>query len=117
MATKQAIKTVHTCDVCLVESEYGHESCFSCGVEHCWECRKKYGVGYKHAVGCSGSGDGYYCNLCEVKPEVQINALHKAYVTIRQLRDEYRRFHADFSIREKAAESALAKLPRPARIP
>ena len=100
------------CDVCGKDA-YGY-SCLKCGIEHCWECSKKLGKIYHHAVSFSGSGDGYYCLNCDSLMRVERgNPLHNAYIQIENLRDEQNAYFKDFERRSKKAEEYLQSLLKP----
>jgi len=104
-------KEVQICDQCGKETYC--EKCFKCGVEHCYECRKKFGVKYTHAVYLSGSGDGYYCTDCNnLLLKNGNDPLHTAYYNIFTLINESRGFYNDFKIRADKAEAVIKELHR-----
>lgn len=108
---KQVMKTVHVCDHCGSEECYGNDGCLGCGVEHCYECKKTEGRVYNHAVSFSGSGDGYYCNVCDAKLTSDgTDKRHNAYREIAALRTEAQIWGEDFQRRQKVAEKALSSL-------
>lgn len=109
MARKQTIKEVTICDACGSDQCF-RDNCLGCGVEHCYECHKKLGVEYQHGVYLQGSGDGYYCNRCEANKDIIATPLHKAYATIRNIREQHDRFYIDFDNRRKAAEAELKRI-------
>jgi len=107
---KTISKTVNFCDKCNKEEEW-LTACLGCGVEMCGKCQDKHGVEYSHAVHCSGSGDGFYCNPCDVKfthSEVGNNR-HDAYRQVKALRDELAVFQEDFNKRKVLWENAVRK--------
>ena len=85
-----------------------------CGVEHCWECQKKLGIEYTHAVQSQGSDNGYYCKTCDEflreNKEGIVDSLHSAYLAIKMLRDEERTFYDNFEKRVNKAELHLKNL-------
>lgn len=96
------------CDVC---DKRGYATrCLNCGAEHCYDCRKLHGVEYVHGVHFSGSGDGYYCNKCDVLLRNNGDALHAAYRRIQDLRSEEKAFYEGATIRADAAEAELKRL-------
>jgi len=97
MSKVTATVEAHVCDGCGAQTYV--TPCLHCDVEHCWECRKKLGREYAHAVYFAGSGDGYYCKSCD--GELSRNGsdpLHNAYVEIQQVRDD--RIAADRRFKE-----------------
>lgn len=106
---KNVSKEVSFCDRCGKEAYV--EVCLCCGVEHCWECRKGQGVEYTHAIGFSGSGDGYYCKTCDNKLSASnSDPLHNAYSAIADLRSESKLWYLDFKTRSDHAEQVLKQL-------
>ena len=64
-------------------------SCKNCGIDHCWECKKLYGHEYAHGVHFTGSGDGYYCQECDmVLYKSGKNDLYNYYQKIKELKNE-----------------------------
>ena len=108
MVTKIMKKAVRFCDECGKEESL--QICLGCGVEHCFECRRKMGVEYAHAVHCSGSEDGYFCHNCNNAPPEEVKELHYAYQKIEALRDIEKNWHKNFDARIKVAEEALQAL-------
>lgn len=106
---KTISKEVSFCDQCGKETYVA--ACQCCGVDHCWECRKEYGTEYTHAVCVSGSGDGYYCKMCDRKlSNSGSDPLHNAYSEIASLRKESNLWNSDFRIRSTHAEEFLKRL-------
>ena len=108
MATKVIKTEVSFCDACGLEEHV--RVCLGCGVEHCWDCRRKMGHLYRHAVHFSGTGDGYFCNKCDNNPPEKVKELHQAYKGIQSLRNEELEWHKNFKVRVDAAEGELDKL-------
>ena len=108
MVTKVIKKAVSFCDECGKEVHV--QSCLGCGVEHCFECRRKMGSEYEHAVHFSGTGDGYFCHKCDKTPPEDVKELHLAYQKIRALRNVEKNWHTHFDTRSKVAEEALEAL-------
>jgi len=98
-------KEVHICDGCGKE-EYCH-ACIGCGVEYCYDCRKKLMVEYKHSVYASGTGDGDFCLKCNSTPPPKVRDLLYAYYTIKNLKSEEDSWHKDFRKRSDMAEEIL----------
>lgn len=100
------MKEVTICDCC--ETEAYLTACLNCGVEHCYECRAKYGKTYEHAVHFSGSNDGYYCKKCDADLiEGPDTRQHKAYRKIEALRNEVKAWSSDFQFRAAKAEEEV----------
>lgn len=109
---KEINKKVSFCDACGKEQDY-LEKCLSCGVEHCYDCRKELGKEYTHGVYFQGSGDGYYCHKCDAELSTnRRDVLHNAYVAIVDLRSEEHRWYDDFKKRVDAAENKVKELAR-----
>lgn len=102
-------KEVQICDCCGKETYC--DSCLRCGLEHCWECRKECGVEYTHGVHFSGSGDGYYCTICNDELAKQgPDNLYNCYVKIANLKKESKEWYLDFHARSDKAEARLKQL-------
>lgn len=102
-------KETSFCDKCGKETYV--TKCNNCDKEHCWECRKIEGIEYTHSVHCSGSGDGYYCNLCDAElRKAKTDELHNSYLTIQRLRDESENFYKDWNNRVKLADEKAKEL-------
>ncbi len=71
------------CDYCGSD-DCVYMPCLGCGKDACYDCAKTHHVKYEHAVNCSGSGDGCYCNECDEK--LREDPLHKAYVAVKMFR-------------------------------
>lgn len=100
-------KEVHFCDQCGKEDSYP-TACMGCGTEMCGQCQNKHGKAYTHAVYCSGSGDGFYCNPCDAKlTAAGDDKRHNAYRAIKSLRYELEAWSIDFKKRQEAAEKAV----------
>lgn len=109
---KTVSKEVQFCDGCETESYC--DACLGCGIEMCYSCREKHGRTYNHAIFFQGSGDGFYCNICDAKLSFSgADHRHTAYLAIKSLRDELEAFNTDFERRRKVAEKALESLGRP----
>lgn len=112
---KTVTKSVSFCDKCDSEQTYGIGVCLGCGVEHCYKCKKTEGREYSHGVTVTGSGDGYYCNDCDVILLTEgADTRHAAYRRIASLRTEAKDWSVDFERRRKAAEAELAGYASPA---
>src|SRR3990167_9151184 len=100
----------HYCDQC--DNKQDHmDTCQACGTEHCYECQKTHGKTYMHSCCCSGSGDGYYCKVCDDKlTATGTNARHTAYRLIESLRHESEAWCDDFEKRRTEAEATLAAI-------
>ncbi len=106
---KKITKEATFCDNCGKETYVA--VCLRCGAEHCYDCQKKIGVEYTHAVNFSGSGDGYYCVACDSFLRKRGgDSLHTAYLGIKRLKNEARGFYDDFKERSDKAEEKAAKL-------
>ena len=102
-------KEVEFCDACGKEGDV--KACLNCGVEHCWYCNVKLGVRYSHGVRTSGSGEGYYCQRCDILlHETKSDPIYCAYAAIQQLRREYEDYYADWKRRAEKAEAHLRQL-------
>lgn len=107
---KTVEKTVTFCDSCECEVGYSHK-CACCGIEMCYDCAKKKMVKYTHSVWFQGSDDGEYCLKCDsVLTESQNDALHNAYVKIRNLRNEQKAWGDDFKNRAEAVGKEVETL-------
>ncbi|KKK54476.1 hypothetical protein LCGC14_3084340 [marine sediment metagenome] len=111
---KEITKTVEFCDACEKQCDYPRH-CMKCGRAFCYECSKKYGVEYPHAVHFSGSDDGFYCMSCDeelrkIPDRSKATQIHQAYLGISSLRLEYKRLYAELEIREKEVETKLKNL-------
>lgn len=82
--------------------------CLGCGKDFCYDCQEKKGVRYNPGVFTSGSGDGFYCHACDKSNAT--SALHQAFVSILELRNESDRWNEDFQKRKLAAEKHLAEI-------
>jgi hypothetical protein len=102
-------KETEFCDVCGKEETYPHK-CLNCGKEICYKCAKTEGIEYKHSVWASGTGDGFYCNACDLKLKTTGDKLHTAYRKIVSLRNEQDGFYKDFRERAEKAEADVKKL-------
>ena len=109
---KQITVEGHSCDVCGAEVSAGYVStCMHCGAEHCWDCSKTEGKAYQHGVYLGGSGDGYYCNGCDVSlTKNGSDPRHREYRAIESLRREAEEWEMIFRRRKKAAEEKLEAL-------
>ena len=98
------------CDNCGNQHDY-LTACMSCGIEHCYECRKTAGKEYPHAVHCGGSNDGYYCRPCDRKLSISgTDKRFAAYREIEALRAECSEWGAAFERKRKVAEAAVTAL-------
>jgi len=110
---KTVSKEVDFCDSCGKE---GYTiKCLSCGAEHCWDCMKKLGKEYGHAVFSGGSRDGYFCNKC-IKSPKKNKRLLDAYKNIEVLYGEYEQWWKNFNKREEIAEKHVEELRQYLRI-
>lgn len=108
---KTMSKEVLLCDLCGKEQSY-MEKCMNCATEMCYDCQKQSGRKYAHSVYCSGSGDGFYCNACDVSLTASgTNDRHKAYRAIKSLKNELHAWNEDFEKRHEAAKKHLKSLP------
>lgn len=99
------------CDFCE-KNPAPYSECMGCGKAICYECRKTNAQEYNHGVNVGGSGDGVYCNECDMRLRKTGDKLHAAYLAIRSLQNEQRGFYENFQMRSKTAEAVLAKLQR-----
>lgn len=98
------------CDACGKQQDY-LTACLSCGVEHCLACADKAGKTYAHGVYVGGSGDGHYCNPCDVRlAKAGTDKRFQAYREIEALRAEANEWGAAFERKRKAAEAAVEAL-------
>ena len=105
-------KEVLICDKCGKEDSH-LGACMKCGTEMCYECTRKHGKSYNHAVHFQGCGDGFYCNPCDAKlTNAGTDKLHNAYRAIKSLRDELEVWSNDFKKRKEEAEKAVESLTR-----
>lgn len=103
---------VSLCDFCESQENCYHY-CRLCGKDVCYKCRGGcVGVEYRHGVYIQGSGDGFYCQSCDVAARKANDKLHAAYLVVQCLRNEAAGWSADFDKRRKAAEEVLDKLER-----
>lgn len=108
---KTAECVIYVCDQCGAESQYRHDACKACGVEHCYACQKTHGVEYPHGVHLRGSGDGYYCKPCDAQLTKEgKDEVHSAYRAIHILRAEQEAYYTDFKRRQEIAEKRLKEL-------
>lgn len=113
---KELTKVVEFCDACGKEDDYPLH-CKKCGRAFCYDCSKKYGIEYSHAVHFMGSGDGFYCNACDeelrkIPDRSRTTQIHQAYLKISSLRSEEKRLYAELEIKERKAEAELKALLR-----
>lgn len=102
-------KEVILCDNCNKEDLL--TPCLKCGKVFCWECKKIMGIEYNHAVHSQGSDDGFYCHRCDSKlKQTKDDLVHRAYLNIKALRDEYKTWLVDFNKRSKLAEEHLKSM-------
>jgi hypothetical protein len=108
MTTTKTVET-HICDHCRKNEAYVWDACMECGKDCCHTCKQSgAAVEYSHAVYFQGSGDGHYCKECDEKlTAAGTNVRHRAYLTIKALREEYLAWGIDFKARTKAAEEQL----------
>lgn len=107
---KTVTSEVTCCDVCE-EHALESDACLRCGKVLCWEHQKTLAREYSHGVHFHGSGDGVYCNECDViLGEAGTDELHKAYRAIANLRDEATAWSTDFRARTVDAERHLQQL-------
>ena len=106
---KEVKKIVSVCDDC------GRDlfvlACLGCGREYCLNCRSNMGHAYDPAVH-SGSGAGYFCNICDNNPPEKVKKLHQSYRRIQSLQKEEKEWRKDFAIRCETADEALEMLVR-----
>lgn len=99
----------YSCDSCGDDcGAYSSGTCLGCGKVYCYDCRKTKAVKYSHAVYFEGSGDGLYCNPCNLS--MAGNTIHSAYLEIASLKAELKRWGDDFKRRSDVAEKALRDL-------
>ena len=111
---KTILKEVTFCDCCGEETYV--TQCLRCGTEHCYECRKKVGKDYTHSVHCSGSGDGYYCNICDhLLRKTKEDEIHSAYVEIDNLGTERIKILKEIDTECKFAKIHLEQLQQKAK--
>ena len=96
------------CDVCKKDcGPYLHYKCLRCEKTFCYDCMKNNATEYKHGVHFSGSGDGLYCNECNLILYANGDELHGAYLKIAQLRSEEEGWWLNFKKRVEKAEGEL----------
>lgn len=101
---------VSICDFCGSDHAYSH--CRRCGKDACYKCEEVHGIGFKHSVWASGSGDGFYCHQCLTQIQPGTDELLLAYRTIHSLKMEAKGWNEDFTKRAKTAEERLKELLR-----
>jgi len=108
---KTEITTItHECDACHERCDYPY-ICIKCGAEYCRECSKTHGTEYQHGIYASGSGDGYYCAMCDAAlTQSGGDALHRAYQVVSRLIMEHAAWGDDFERRANDAELKLKVL-------
>lgn len=96
---KQIVSEERACDIC---GKWCYDGCLGCGVNHCYEHRKKFGVGYHYSATHQGHGDGYYCHECDERLRISgDDPLHMAYLEMQKLREERDAFYEDFKKRNE----------------
>jgi hypothetical protein len=107
------------CDACEKEEASTYHPCLKCGKVYCYDCANTHAIDYAHGVHVGGSGDGRYCLPCDTELRKAGDSLHRAYLTVRALRDEERAWYASFSERSKHAEAEVERQreTRPTRQP
>jgi hypothetical protein len=108
MSQKKVTKTVMVCDQCGKEDAY--YKCRVCGGDFCYECHKSYCIEYQKQVYFNSSDDGLYCPACDAKAAKRGDLVRKAFLAVKQLRDERAALNAEFEKRREAAEKHLEKL-------
>ena len=99
---------VSFCDHCKKQTYV--TACLHCGVEHCWDCKKRFGIEYTRLY-FSDSGDGYYCTACDLKLSASSkDPIHNVYTLIKSLRNEESRWYSNFKVRVDNAEKELKRL-------
>jgi len=96
------------CDFCGRDD--CHDKCLGCGKDICYTCKKIEAKEYRHAVYCSGSGDGTYCHGCDLEKRKSGDKLHAAYRMIESLRNEMEGFSVNFKHRSDKAEAEIKAL-------
>jgi hypothetical protein len=100
------------CDFCDKEA-YPWTVCLGCGKDLCppiGQQSNSHSIKYPHGVNVSGSDDGYYCLLCDVRlSETKDDPLHQAYAAVRALRDESTQAYEALQQREKSAEAEIRR--------
>lgn len=99
---------IKVCDFCGSEDSV-FDTCLGCRKDVCYNCAKKVGVDYSHAVHFSGSGDGYFCNKCDQNPPKNMRKLHRLYKQIIELCLESKAFYEDFEKRSHKTEEELER--------
>lgn len=103
----------YRCDGCSKEESF-IDRCLACGREFCFKCAQVEMIKYNHGVHFQGSGDGYYCLACDEQlPTLSMHPshkLHRAYLVIKNLRQEEELWYAHFDKRTKYAEGCLKAL-------
>lgn len=108
MKKAEQVENVY-CDFCE-KRPAPYSQCLGCGKDICYECKKLYAQEYSHGVNVGGSGDGVYCNECDLRLRKTGDKLHEAYLAIRSLRDEQAGFYESLRSRQTLAEAKLASL-------
>jgi hypothetical protein len=99
------------CDFCHHGEAHSWNACLKCGKDICYDCSEKEAKHYNHGVYVQGSGDGQYCNACDVELTAAGNdPLHTAYRVVKALRDELEIWSSAFELRKKRAEDAIKQL-------
>jgi len=111
MAKVNQTVSLSQCDFCGAAMQY-MDSCNGCGKDICYECEKVNAFKYPHGVFVGGSGDGLYCKDCDERLGNAGDPLLLAFREVRSLRTEMMAREEEFSRRRKAAEAALAAIPR-----
>lgn len=74
----------------------------------CYDCKKKHGVEYNHAVYFSGSNDGFYCKPCDATLACnRTDKRHNAYEAIVLLKEELHTWNKQFKKRQEKAEELV----------
>lgn len=114
---------VEVCDHCGKE-DYMNKKCLCCGVEHCYDCRKDLTIGiiYPAYIYCSGSGEGYFCQKCNVMllstpqqrkmdpVQRRTSVLHGAYIAVYRLQQDMEEVKNTFEKRRKQVEGHMRRV-------
>lgn len=104
-------KVVEICDFCQEQEAWSVSyKCRSCGKVACYDCGKRVGTEFPHAVFFSGSDDGFYCVPCQTAPSPASAPLLRAYREIQAIRAHFKAREVEDKTRIDAAEGEVRRL-------
>ena len=91
---------INICDFCNTQTAY--YECRGCKKDICFDCQEKEGIRYTH--------DAFFCHPCDA---MATDKIHKAYLAIHRLKEQWKQINAAMEEKRKAAELTLDQLLHP----